>query len=88
MYSRFLCTEIVYVLIIVPWIMVLLRTYTRHFVVRAFAWDDALALIAMVSTSIPSPEGIDANNHKDYLHLSAGTTYSGYAEWRWSSKSS
>ena len=58
MYSRSLCTGIVYVLIIVPWIMVLLRTYTRQCVVRAFAWDDALALIAMVSTPDHKPENI------------------------------
>jgi hypothetical protein len=48
MYSPILCTKVSYVLIVIPWIFILLWCYTRHVVIKSFAWDDGIALAAMV----------------------------------------
>lgn len=54
-------TAVAAVFMSIACVAVLLRIYVRGFLIKAFGWDDATMVIAMVGLALLKPEHPDAN---------------------------
>lgn len=45
---RAMMLTIIIIFLVLTWIIVLLRTWVRGFIIRSFGWDDAITLLATV----------------------------------------